>query len=78
MNPYNLELYTYLAPSKVCVGVGVFALIDIPRDTFIWKLRDDPHKVPWNLLVRLFAILHCHCYPICAYGWINVYYNQIC
>ena len=50
MNPYNLELYTYLAPSKVCVGVGVFALIDIPRDTFIWKLRDEPHKVPWNLL----------------------------
>ena len=50
MNPYNLELYTYLAPSKICSGVGVFALIDIPRDTIIWKLRDEPYKVPWNLL----------------------------
>ena len=50
MNPYNLELYTYLAPSKVCGGIGAFALIDIPKDTIIWKLRDKPYKVPWNLL----------------------------
>jgi SET domain-containing protein len=50
MNPYNLELYTYLAPSKICSGVGVFALIDISRDTIIWKLRDEPYKVPWDLL----------------------------
>jgi hypothetical protein len=33
MNPYSLELYTYLAPSKVCGGIGVFALIDISKDT---------------------------------------------
>jgi SET domain-containing protein len=50
MNPYSLELYTYLAPSKVCGGIGVFALIDIPKDTIIWKLRDEPYKVTWNLL----------------------------
>ena len=50
MNPYSLELYTYLAPSKVCGGIGVFALIDIPKDTIIWKLRDEPYKVPWDLL----------------------------
>ena len=34
---YSLNLYTYLAPSKVCGGVGVFSLIDIPADTLIFK-----------------------------------------
>jgi|TARA_B100000035_G_scaffold101765_1_gene86296 hypothetical protein len=34
---YNLTVYTYLAPSKVCDGVGVFSLVDIPRDTVIFK-----------------------------------------
>jgi len=41
MNPYSLELYTYLAPSKICSGVGVFALIEIPKDTIIWKIREE-------------------------------------
>ena len=34
---YSLKLYTYLAPSKVCDGVGVFSLVDIPRDTVIFE-----------------------------------------
>ena len=34
---YSLKLYTYLAPSKVCGGVGVFSLVDIPADTCIFK-----------------------------------------
>lgn len=34
---YSLKLYTYLAPSKVCGGVGVFSLVDIPPDTCIFK-----------------------------------------
>ena len=34
---YNLTLWTYLAPSKVCDGVGVFALMDIPQDTLIFE-----------------------------------------
>lgn len=34
---YNLTVYTYLAPSKVCDGVGVFSLVDIPRDTIIFE-----------------------------------------
>ena len=33
---YSLTLYTYLSPSKVCEGVGVFSLIDIPKDTCIF------------------------------------------
>ena len=48
MNPYSLELYTYLAPSKICNGVGVFALVEIPKDTVIWKIRDEAYKVPWT------------------------------
>ena len=47
MTPYNLELYTYLAPSKVCGGVGVFSLIDIPKDTCIFK-PDEMHKIHWS------------------------------
>tara|TARA_B100001287_G_C22205279_1_gene309864 strand:+ start:54 stop:425 length:372 start_codon:yes stop_codon:yes gene_type:complete len=30
------EILTYLAPSHVCDSVGVFAYIDIPKDTIIF------------------------------------------
>ena len=33
---YNKTLYTYLAPSTVCEGVGVFSLVFIPVDTCIF------------------------------------------
>ena len=36
---YDLTLYTYLSPSKVCEGVGVFSLVDIPQDTVIFEPR---------------------------------------
>ena len=36
---YNTTLYTYLAPSQVCGGVGVFSLVDIPQDTVIFEPR---------------------------------------
>ena len=45
---YDLTLYTYLAPSKVCSGVGVFSLCDIPKGTVIWKKRQEAVKIPWN------------------------------
>lgn len=48
---YNLELYTYLYPSKVCPGVGVFALVDIPRDTCIFK-SNGAEKVSWDLIPK--------------------------
>ena len=45
---YDLNLYTYLAPSKVCGGVGVFSLCDIPKDTIIWKEKQKVVKVSWD------------------------------
>ena len=45
---YDMTLYTYLAPSKVCGGVGVFSLCDIPKGTIIWKERQEPVKVSWD------------------------------
>ena len=45
---YDLTLYTYLAPSKVCGGVGVFSLCDIPKDTIIWKEKQKVVKVSWD------------------------------
>ena len=45
---YDLTLYTYLAPSKVCGGVGVFSLRDIPKDTIIWKEKQKVVKVSWD------------------------------
>lgn len=60
---YNLELLTYLYPSKVCKGVGVFALIDIPRDTCIFK-PSPSKKISWDLLdKRLREKIECltHC-----------------
>jgi len=45
---YDLTLYTYLAPSKVCDGVGVFSLCDIPKSTMIWKKRQKATKILWN------------------------------
>ena len=45
---YDLTLYTYLAPSKVCDGVGVFSLCDIAKDTIIWKSHGAPEKISWD------------------------------
>ena len=45
---YDLTRYTYLAPSKVCDGVGVFSLCDIPKDTIIWKSHGVPEKISWD------------------------------
>lgn len=44
---YDLELHTYLHPSKVCNGVGVFALTDIAKDTCIFK-PTKVEKVYWS------------------------------
>jgi SET domain-containing protein len=44
---FNLTLYTYLAPSKVCGGVGVFSLMDIPKGTIIFEPTKEI-KVPWS------------------------------
>ena len=49
---YDMTLYTYLAPSKVCNGVGVFSLCDIPKGTIIWKGRQEPVKVPWDKIPK--------------------------
>lgn len=45
--PYDLTLYTYLQPSLVCRGIGVFALVDIPKDTCIIK-PGRTEKVLWS------------------------------
>ena len=44
---YDLTLYTYLAPSSVCDGVGVFSLVDIPQDTCIFKPKETQY-IPWS------------------------------
>ena len=36
-----MKILTHLAPSKVCDGVGVFALADIPQDYCIFT----PHQI---------------------------------
>ena len=47
LHGHDLELYTYLYPSTVCPGVGVFALVDISRDTCIFK-PIGAEKVLWS------------------------------
>ena len=45
------NLYTYLAPSKVCQGVGVFALVRIPKNTTIWKVEEKQiRKYKWDTI----------------------------
>lgn len=34
---FSTTLYTYLSPSTVCDGVGVFSLVRIPADTVIFR-----------------------------------------
>ena len=43
---FSLTLYTYLSPSKVCDGVGVFSLVPIPADTLIFRPK-NAQKIPW-------------------------------
>ena len=51
MNEYDLRLHTYLAPSNVCEGVGVFALHDLQEDFTIWKVtREQCEKYGWDLI----------------------------
>ena len=49
---YDLTLYTYLSPGKVCGGVGVFSLCDIPKGTMIWKARQGAQKITWNQIPK--------------------------
>ncbi len=44
----QLQLKTYLAPSTVCNGVGVFSLVHIPKDTIIFKPSSMTQKVSWD------------------------------
>ena len=46
---YNLTVYTYLAPSKVCDGVGFFSLVDIPRDTVIFEPKKCVQICEWQI-----------------------------
>jgi len=46
---YDLTVYTYLAPSKVCDGVGVFSLVDIPRDTVIFEPKGCVQISDWQV-----------------------------
>ncbi|AYR01744.1 hypothetical protein [Synechococcus phage S-B05] len=46
---YNLTVYTYLAPSKVCDGVGVFSLVDIPKDTIIFEPKKCVQICEWQI-----------------------------
>lgn len=46
---YNLTVYTYLAPSKVCDGVGVFSLVDIPKDTVIFEPKKCVQICEWQI-----------------------------
>lgn len=60
---YSLTLYTYLAPSKVCDGVGVFSLIDIPKDTCIFTPAKTEY-VLWTMVdarlrERLATLTYC-------------------
>ena len=53
MTKYNLELHTYLAPSNVCEGVGVFALHDLPENFTIWKVtREQCEKYGWDKIPK--------------------------
>ena len=60
---YSLKLYTYLAPSKICGGVGVFSLIDIPQDTCIFKPKRREHvfwgEVNTEIRERLETLTYC-------------------
>ena len=51
MIPYDLELYTYLSPSKVCGGVGVFSLVNISKGTKIFEPSKEI-KVSWESIPK--------------------------
>jgi SET domain-containing protein len=46
----NFRLHTYLAPSKVCDGVGVFALTDILKYCAIFSPPEKIEKYAWNTI----------------------------
>ena len=47
------NLYTYLAPSHVCDGVGVFALTIIPESFTIWTVtKEQISKHEWSSIPK--------------------------
>ena len=46
------EILTYIAPSTVCKGVGVFAYIDIPKDTIIFPSNQNGEKRKWSTVTK--------------------------
>ena len=47
------NLYTYLAPSHVCDGVGVFALTTIPESFTIWPVtKEQISKHEWSSIPK--------------------------
>ncbi len=47
------NLYTYLAPSRVCDGVGVFALTTIPESFTIWPVtKEQISKHEWSSIPK--------------------------
>ena len=45
------NLYTYLALSQVCKGIGVFALVRIPSSTTIWEVKEEQiRKYKWDTI----------------------------
>ncbi len=47
---FFLGLRTYLAPSTVCDGVGVFSLKLIKQDSLIFQPSSNIRRLPWNAI----------------------------
>lgn len=67
----------YLKPSKVCDGVGVFALIDIPKGTILFEdTKEDTDFLSWDEIGTIPIEVKKYLSNICIYDPNGIYLSR--
>ncbi len=71
------DCYVQLKPSKVCNGVGVFALRTIPKNTILFTdVEPDSNLIPWERLKHADQQVINYLNSICNTSEKGVYLNR--
>lgn len=71
------ECYVQLKPSKVCDGVGIFALRTIPKNTVLFPdVEPDSNLIPWESLKSVDEEVLNYINSICNTSEEGVYLNR--
>lgn len=77
LNSILNDCYIQLKPSKVCNGVGIFALRTIPKGTILFTdVEPDSNLIPWESLEQVDELVIKYLNSICNTSEKGVYLNR--